>query len=498
MLGALRSWTVVLPASALLALVFVAADLGSPLRPLVTLWFLCFCPGMAIVQLLAIRHPLGEIMLAIALSVAMATLTALVMIYANVWSPRLGVGLLAAFTLGATGLPRVVGVPVDKGTAHSSRRVSQPGRTGPGVKLRLLLGAQSILGALGFAAAARQFLWWLGGRGQRVRAVRTVLPGVRAAIPNQPGLPPPADWTAVQAVPTIADRMVFTMGPPRQEPVAIVKLAPKGDAASNLERETDTIRALQAETRLGDWRNLLPQKLAAGEKGGLVYRAERLLPGTPASRLLAAGGAPQWLLDAMVTAIAALHQETAFTGRVDAARLRSWVYDPTDTLLELCGARPGWSDYRPAVGRLRADLRDELLDQAVALSWIHGDYWPANVLIAEDAQAVTGIIDWDLAEAAGLPLLDVMHLMISMRMIEQQQEMGVVVSALLRESDWTPEERALLDSAWAALPGSRPGTRQMLLLAWLRHVDHTRTKARRFGGPTLWESQNIERVLQVL
>lgn len=498
MLGARRGWTVVLLLSAILALLFVVADFGSPLRPVVALWFLSFCPGMAIVQLLAIRNRLGEFMLAIALSVTMATFTAMAMIYANTWSPQLGVGLLAAFTLAAVGLPLVVGVPSDESTTHSGRPVTRLDRVVSRAKLRLLLGAQSILGALGLASAARRFLWWLNGRGQRERALRTIMPGVRAAIPNQPNLPPPAEWTSVQPVPTIADRMVFTMGPPRQQPVAIVKLAPKDDAESSLERETAIIRALQADTRLGDWRNLLPLVLATGEEDGFVYRAERLLPGTPATRFLSEGAERQQLQDSMAKAIRVLHHQTATTVLIDDERLRPWVDDPIDALLELSGSRPGWSNYRPSIGRLRSELRKALLDRSVALSWIHGDYWPANVLVADDAQTVTGIIDWDLADSAGLPLLDVMHLILSMRMIEQQQEMGVVVSTLLREPIWTREERALLSSAWTKLPGSHIGRRQVLLLAWLRHVDHTRTKAQRFGGPTLWESQNIERVLQVL
>ncbi|MDQ2651788.1 MAG: aminoglycoside phosphotransferase family protein [Chloroflexota bacterium] len=484
--------------SALLALLFVVADFGSPLRPLVALWFLGFCPGMAVVQLLAIRNRLGEIMLAIALSVTMATLTALAMIYANVWSPQLGVGLLAAMTLAAAGLPLVVGLPSDESTTHSTRRGTQTDNGESRMKLRLLLGAQSVLGALGLTSTARRFLGWLTGRGQRKRAIRTILPGVRAAIPNQPDLPAPAGWTSVQLVPTIADRMVLTVGPPRQQPVAIVKLAPKGDAGSNLERETATIRALRAETCLGDWRSVLPLVLATGEEDGMVYRAERLLPGTPATRFLSAGGDRQRLQDSMAKAIRVLHHETATTVLIDAERLRPWVDDPIDALLELSASRPGWSNYRPSIGRLRSELRKALLDRSLALSWIHGDYWPGNVLIADDAQTVTGIIDWDLAEAAGLPLLDVMHLILSMRMIERQQEMGIVVSTLLREPIWTREERALLSSAWRTLPGSHIGRRQVLLLAWLRHVDHTRTKAQRFGGPTLWESQNVERVLQVL
>src|SRR5215210_3165247 len=107
-----RGWAAILPASALVAVGFLIADIHSPLRPVVILWFLFICPGMAVVRLLALQDSLSELMLAVVISVTLTTGTALAMVYTALWSPRLGVILLAAFTLAATYLPLVARLPV--------------------------------------------------------------------------------------------------------------------------------------------------------------------------------------------------------------------------------------------------------------------------------------------------------------------------------------------------------------------------------------------------
>src|SRR5215210_5636968 len=209
-----RGWAAVLPASALVALVFVIADIHAPLRPVVILWFLFICPGMAVVRLLALQDPPSELMLAVVISVALATGTALAMVYTTFWSPRLGVILLAAFTLAATYLPLVARLPViETALCDGHWRRVQFDRIAARIRLHVLLGVQALLVAVGLAPAVRRVLWWLTGRGRRTRAVREIMPHVRTAISEQSDLPPLTDWTTLRALPTIADRIVFLIGP---------------------------------------------------------------------------------------------------------------------------------------------------------------------------------------------------------------------------------------------------------------------------------------------
>lgn len=68
------------------------------MRLAVGLWFLFFCPGMALIRLLRLNDPLQEWGLAAALSVALDTIIAAGMLYASVWSPQGTLYVLIAIT----------------------------------------------------------------------------------------------------------------------------------------------------------------------------------------------------------------------------------------------------------------------------------------------------------------------------------------------------------------------------------------------------------------
>lgn len=46
-----------------------------------------------------------------------------------------------------------------------------------------------------------------------------------------------------------------------------------------------------------------------------------------------------------------------------------------------------------------------MIDEAVPITCVHGDYAIGNILLRDDA--VTGVVDWELSRPAGLPVLDV-------------------------------------------------------------------------------------------
>lgn len=95
----LWSWPIVIIASAIAAnmLVFYASQ--SAVRPILVLWFLLICPGMAFVRLLRISSPAIEITLAIALSLALGTVMAGALIYAGVWSTSVTLAILGGLSV---------------------------------------------------------------------------------------------------------------------------------------------------------------------------------------------------------------------------------------------------------------------------------------------------------------------------------------------------------------------------------------------------------------
>lgn len=85
------------------------------LRPLIVLWFLLVCPGMALVRFLRLREPIAEWTLAIAVSLVLDALVASVQLYAGRWSPTLTlnilIGLCVAGALVQLFFPRLATVP---------------------------------------------------------------------------------------------------------------------------------------------------------------------------------------------------------------------------------------------------------------------------------------------------------------------------------------------------------------------------------------------------
>jgi hypothetical protein len=77
---------------------------SAPVRPVVTMWFLLLCPGMALVSLLPDRGLLLRLVLAVAASLALETLVATFMLEAKAWAPGATLVILLLITVAATAL----------------------------------------------------------------------------------------------------------------------------------------------------------------------------------------------------------------------------------------------------------------------------------------------------------------------------------------------------------------------------------------------------------
>lgn len=77
-------------------LLYASGSEGAP-RAAVLLWFLCVCPGLAVVGLLGITEPIIKWTIVIALSIALDLVVTAAMLYANLWSVPAGLALLGLF-----------------------------------------------------------------------------------------------------------------------------------------------------------------------------------------------------------------------------------------------------------------------------------------------------------------------------------------------------------------------------------------------------------------
>ena len=275
------------------------------------------------------------------------------------------------------------------------------------------------------------------------------------------------------------------------ESSAVVKLPLTPAAARGLGRESAALAALHADARLGDWRALLARPLASGMVLGRPYRVDSALPGRPVT----VGEAGNWALaDGAIETIHLLHRATATRVAGDAER---WIDAP---LRDLARHGPPPPPVAARVRRLRRELHDAVASREFSAGWIHGDYWPGNVLFADASERPAGIVDWESAGRPELPLHDVLHLLVSSRRAASGEQLGAIVRDQLAEWSWAPCQRRLLDRYASWRQDGSLSDRHALLLYWLRQVAMHARQRGRIGGLRYraWELRNVHAVLAAL
>lgn len=88
-------WPSVIIASTAITNILVFADVTSPVRSVIAIWFLFICPGMALSRLLRLADGWSELTLALALSFTLGLLVNMVLMYAGRWSYTTGLLILS-------------------------------------------------------------------------------------------------------------------------------------------------------------------------------------------------------------------------------------------------------------------------------------------------------------------------------------------------------------------------------------------------------------------
>ncbi len=337
----------------------------------------------------------------------------------------------------------------------------------------------------------RQLLQRWNDRRQKLSAVR-LFPQIAATLTT----PSVANWAVQDLVQPVNEAVVVNLGPIGQPPAAVLKLPRSNCAVTSLQTQKEVLTELFANPQLKEFSALLPAVLTDGEITGQPYTIERRLPGVDARELLLSNPAAcVRVSNVAAAAIAQLHRGTATTVVADKVVLQQWIDDPIATIRCVLARRTRPRDNLSALDRLAAELKTRLGDQTLTASWIHGDFMPGNILMSSDGAVLTGIVDWDLAAFGELPQVDVVHFLLSTRVLMEHRELGDVMRRLLEQDSWTENERAILAASCAALGHTVVDLRTLMLLSWLRHIAANLKKSTRYKRNWLWLIKNVEGVL---
>jgi hypothetical protein len=193
-------------------------------------------------------------------------------------------------------------------------------------------------------------------------------------------------------------KVLLLLTPPDQgRPTVIVKLTRDATVVPRLETERDALRDLEAMGLAADGR--VPRVLFAGRHAGLAVVGEAVVEGRPFDRASETAAPAVEDAAAWLTELGARSARPAaavdVAGAMDAllARFVS-LCRPDDALVER---------LRAAVEAIRGS------GEPFPLVFQHGDPGTWNLLVREDGSAV--VLDWENADAAGMPLWDLFYLL---------------------------------------------------------------------------------------
>ena len=349
-----------------------------------------------------------------------------------------------------------------------------------------LIRLAAALGMVSVAGWARRY----PDRRRRRRELAETLPIILERL-AQDGIDSGGDWRQKQTVRTVSDINVVLAGPATGPATAVVKVSRTEAAAQTLLHQDIVIARLAADARLDGWSRLLPVSLGSDEIGANRYRVEAPLAGHDGRAVLRERNTARVTVPTALAAITELHKRTGEPVALGGAEIVHLVDRDFDTVRELLVTGRVQGTTQARLDRSWDEVRGGLCGKRAWLSVIHGDYSPGNVLFGAGG-AVTGIIDWEQCHERDLALVDVLNYLMTVRMIMRRQDWGSVVCDVLA-GGWDEYELEVI--ARYAAGGDLP-TREMTLLAWLRHAAGVSRKSPMARSSKVWVRANVVAVLR--
>jgi peptidoglycan/xylan/chitin deacetylase (PgdA/CDA1 family)/aminoglycoside phosphotransferase (APT) family kinase protein len=246
-----------------------------------------------------------------------------------------------------------------------------------------------------------------------------------------------------------------------------------GRGAADIEWQREVHAALRAADPGPVVADRVPWVLADGRTGLARWSLERRIPGSPVDIKLTPP-----LLEDSVEFLAALFTTTDNGPRTASLQERA-------EQVATAATPEGAVVARELARRIESALRD------VPLGFGHGDYWAGN-LLARDGR-LAGVVDWEGAGTGRLPVIDLLHLLLSSEALRSRRPHGrVVVEYLERIGD---DE---LVASYCERLGLELRPEQLRMLAAAYWLDYTGDQLARSIDPETrpeWVRENVHAAL---
>lgn len=353
-------------------------------------------------------------------------------------------------------------------------------------------------------AIARRIVhaWRDLGTARDLARERAHLPAILDALAEAGVAGAPPKWVERRAI--AGDPTIFLAGPEGALPLAVIRVARGPAGRRGLLRAATALTSIRAALLAGPEAGvaaaaLLPTLLASGEVDGRAWLAETALPGQSGRSLLGDPMKRALLLRRVADGIATVHVAGAVRSSVTDAQVRAWVDRRVARVRSILDAGRHSPTLIARLDQLRSELGSTLRGHELWTGWIHGDLWPANVLVDTASRELTGLVDWDSAAPGEPPLQDLLHLALTTRRLVERRALGEVVADLLGGAAWTSDDRAAIGQG--ADSGDGPAVfdgldaTTALRLYWLRAVELNVDRRPALAHQRAWVRANVVSVL---
>lgn len=247
----------------------------------------------------------------------------------------------------------------------------------------------------------------------------------------------------------------------------IVRLPLDERAADNCRRHYSGLATLARDARLSNGlRGLFPVPLATGTFEGQEYFAETILSGEAGVRYYGRSRRRyERAIGAAVDVLVRLRRVTETPVRIDDGEFDRlcgrWLAELATVVND-----DGLGRTFDAIG---TRLRRTLVGTTLPLGWAHGDLDFANLLYGRDDRVV-GVLDFELFEPRGLPLLDQLVLLARWPIRRQRLPFGTIFTRSILPRALPPVEGALLARELRVLGADDALYRSLALCCWLNHL----------------------------
>jgi thiamine kinase-like enzyme len=142
---------------------------------------------------------------------------------------------------------------------------------------------------------------------------------------------------------------------------------------------------------------------------------------------------------------------------------------------------------------LAEDAVQSLRAETLPVVWSHGDFWPGNLLGTAEGERLTGVVDWKFADQHGMPLLDLLQLLLRTKGLASGKGFtGELVTRLVARR-FEEDEQPLIKEYCMQVGVSERATWPLVFMGWLDWVYH-RTSVN--GYMPSWRRQEITGFLE--